>query len=390
MISLVFWGLALTALVVAGFYLIHLLLFAPRHLQPSVMTGPYPFVSLLKPLKGVNEQIRACAESFFRLDYDAFELIFAVDEEGDPAQLMVQDLMNSHSHVSCRVLVTGHSDRINPKIHKLMAMEEISSAGVLWVTDANVRVEPLTLKRLLSEMTQKKVKLLFSPIRGCGSVSFGSLIENSYINSFLSGNVIAAWKMLTHPIIVGKSILLEREALRQFGGFGFFKNFLAEDYVMGDSYRRSALPMGLSDSWIDNVNSHTPVGGCRDRLLRWAQLRFHIKPHVYLLEPVANPMFYAVAAFISGGFTHPNWLAAVLLLKILFELWGFHRLNAWGDARTRQIALFPLAVVVKDLLMVWIFIAPFFRHTVRWSGAPVRIGPQTRIGLQDWGLIDGL
>jgi len=313
---------------------------------------------------------------------------FLLDKENDPAHRLIAGFIEKYPQVSCRVLVTGHSDYINPKIHKLMAMERISSAKILWVTDANVRVEPKTLKRLMSEMMEKEVKLFFSPIRGCGSSSFGSLVENSYINSFLSGNVIAAWKMLTHPIIVGKSILLERDALKQFGGFSFFKNFMAEDYVMGDSYRRSALPMGLSSTWIDNVNSQTSLSGCRNRLLRWAQLRLHIKPHVYLLEPISNPLFYALTAFAAGGFTHLNWLVAVVFLKVLFELWGFHRLNAWGDSRLRQILVFPAAVLVKDILMVWIFVAPFFKHTVSWSGAPVRIGHHTCISGQEWGLID--
>lgn len=390
MIGSMLWALACTALLVVAVYLIHLLLFAPRPEKRACTLDESPKVSVLKPLKGVKGHIEACVESFFNLDYARFELLFAVDEENDPAYRMVENLAKKYPLVPCRILVTGHSDAINPKIHKLMAMEGMSTAEMIWVTDANVRVRPETLTGLMAEMMEKKVKLFFSPIRGCGSQSFGSLVENSYINSFLSGNVIAAWKMLTHPIIVGKSILLERSALRQFGGFSFFKNFLAEDYVMGTAYRRSALPMGLSSIWIDNVNAQTTLPECRDRLLRWAQLRFHLKPWVYILEPVANPLFYAFSAFLAGGASRLSWFLAVLFLKILFEMWGFHRLNSWGKARYTQMMLFPLAVLVKDMMMIWIFIAPFFKHTVRWSGAPVRIGHQSCIASHDWGLIDVL
>lgn len=389
MIPSFLWAMALLSLLVAAFYLLHLLLFSPENGGAGPSVGEEPLVSLLKPLKHADGPIEACVESFFRLEYKRFELIFAVDREGDDAQRMVERLMLRYPLVACRILATGHTDRINPKIHKLAAMERISRGQLLWVSDANVQVEPTTLNRLVNEMATMKVKLLFSPIRGRGSRSFGSLVENSYINSFLSGNVIAAWKILTHPIIVGKSILLERAALRQFGGFAFFRHFMAEDYIMGDAYRRSALPVGLSSTWIDNVNTRTTLAGCRERLLRWAQLRFHLRPAVYLLEPAANPLFYALAALIAGGFEHLSWFLAVLLLKILFELWGAFRLDAWGESPMRQVFMFPAAVVMKDLLMIWVFIAPFFKRSVRWSGEAVRIGPQTRIGDWEWGLTDG-
>jgi ceramide glucosyltransferase len=390
MIDGILWAMALASLLVAAFYMIHLLLFAPRDRARVSDSKNRPFVSLLKPVKGVNGTIEACVESFFRLDYDHKELLFGVDQEGDEAHRMVLRMMSRYPQVSCRVLVTGHSDRINPKIHKLMALEPLGRGEIFWVSDANVRVAPDTLKRLVDDMTAQKVKLLFSPIRGCGSRSFGSLVENSYINSFLSGNVIAAWKVASHPIIVGKSILLQRAALRQFGGFSFFRQYLAEDYVMGDAYRRSNLSMGMSETWIDNVNAETTLDGVRNRLLRWAQLRIHLKPHVYLLEPTANPLFYALPALVLGGFSRPGWMAGVLLLKVLFELWGFHRLDGWGEARLRQMLLFPLAVLVKDVIMVWVFIVPFFRHSVRWSGEPVRLGAQTRIWGNEWRLMDGV
>jgi len=77
MISSVLWALALTALLVVAFYLIHLLLFAPKLIQSEDRAGAYPSVSVLKPLKAINKQIEDCVESFFKLDYDRFELFFA-------------------------------------------------------------------------------------------------------------------------------------------------------------------------------------------------------------------------------------------------------------------------------------------------------------------------
>jgi len=44
----------------------------------------YPFVSLLKPIKNIDDGMAANLESFYRLDYPAYEVLFAVDDFKDP------------------------------------------------------------------------------------------------------------------------------------------------------------------------------------------------------------------------------------------------------------------------------------------------------------------
>ena len=66
-----------------------------------------------------------------------------------------------------------------------------------------------------------------------GSRTFASLIENTSLNFFTSGSIIAAWKLLRQHIVVGKSVLIEKKALGMLGGFGYFKNYLAEDFLLG-------------------------------------------------------------------------------------------------------------------------------------------------------------
>src|SRR4051812_9846633 len=51
-----------------------------------------PPVTILKPLKGMDEGLEANLRSFFQLDYPVFQLIFGVADADDPAIEIVQKL----------------------------------------------------------------------------------------------------------------------------------------------------------------------------------------------------------------------------------------------------------------------------------------------------------
>ena len=55
----------------------------------------------------------------------------------------------------------------------------------------------------------------------------------------------AAWAR-----IVGKSMLIERAALAAFGGFAYFKGFLAEDFLLGETFAKSGFHVSTNFTWV--------------------------------------------------------------------------------------------------------------------------------------------
>ncbi len=352
----------------------------------------YPFVSLLKPVKHVDDDMAANLESFYRLDYPAYEILFAVDDLKDPCVALLEDLQARHPGIRTAIVATGHQALENPKIHKLARLESKSRGELLWATDSNVRVAPDTLRRLADEYLDHDAKVVFSPIRGSSSRTFSSLIENSNLNVFTSGSIIASWLLGRQAIVVGKSILIEREALETFGGFGYFKDYLAEDYLLGQAFQKSGFRVSTNYTWVTNVNQTTTVGSLFRRLSRWAKLRYRLRRPVYLAEILLNPVAVSLAGWAAFG--QSGWLVPALTIagRVAIEYVNFIFVNREDARRPLNHLLFPAAVVGKDLIVLAVYFTPFFSRQVDWRGGRIVIGRDTLIRLPanlDDGIYEG-
>jgi ceramide glucosyltransferase len=358
--------------------------FSIRHAEPERspvrLPADAPLVSLLKPVKTLDDGLEKNIESYFSLDYPRFEILFGVDRMTDPCVAVIERVRRRFPEVPVLVLATGHNGRQNPKVHKLALLEARSRGDLLWVTDSNTRADRDTLSRLVEEHLRGGAKLVFSPIRGTGSRTFASLIENSSLNFFTSGGIIAAWKLLRQPIVVGKSILVEAKALRAFGGFGYLKNYLAEDFLLGESFLKSGFRVSTNYTWVTNVNERSSLRSFFDRMARWAKLRYSLRRGAYLAELLLNPIMIAAGACAALGGRGAIVLPAVVLFKVLLEYVNFLAVNREDRKRLAWHLLFPAAVVVKDFLFLLIYLVPFLGGNLRWRGTGISIGRMTLIG----------
>src|SRR6185503_1651532 len=105
--------------------------------------GDYiPPVSLLKPLYGLDPDLRANLESFCRQDYPAYEILFSVRKESDAAVPLVRRLEKDFPHIPMRLVVTGSPPYPNAKVHALEVMAEAAAHEILIINDSGVRAAP--------------------------------------------------------------------------------------------------------------------------------------------------------------------------------------------------------------------------------------------------------
>ncbi|MBN2400735.1 MAG: glycosyltransferase [Candidatus Aminicenantes bacterium] len=331
-------------------------------------------------MKNMVDDLAENLESYFTLNYPNYEIIFGMDTLQDATIPFIHSLQSRFPEIPVSIIATGHSDEQNPKIFKLARMESGSQGELIWVTDANTCVAADTLNRLVLEYRRSSAHVIFSPIRGTGSRSLASLMENMSLSLFTSGNIITAWKAFKQQIIVGKSMLIEKAALGHFGGFSYFSEFLAEDFVIGEAFENSGFKLSCDCTWIDNVSRSTTFRSFFLRMARWAKLRLRLKPVFYVMEILLNPVALSLALpFLLPG---RGWLAlaAAWTLKIAIELVSYIVLSRGEQEPWRNFLMLPLAVILKDLILLIVYFVPFFSRTIVWQGGNITIGRRTSIG----------
>src|SRR5579875_2030353 len=81
----------------------------------------YPSVAVIIPCKGIDDDLRSNATRFLSQDYPAYQLIFAVASQDDPAYSFLADLVASSQHgreraAKARVIVAGQAESNGEKV----------------------------------------------------------------------------------------------------------------------------------------------------------------------------------------------------------------------------------------------------------------------------------
>ena len=339
-----------------------------RKKSANGLIGIGPGITVFKPLKGVDDNLEENLRSFFTQDYNQYQLLFGLSDKRDPAAAIVRKLRGEYPNIKSKLVISGETTGLNPKINNLINMYSHSRHPYLLISDSNVRVKQDYLKEMMGALQQDGVGLVTSTIRGVGAKSTGATMENLHLNTFIAGSVYIAEHLAKMPIAIGKSMLMARTTLETIGGFPAFRNLLAEDYLIGESIEAIGMRVTTITSSIDNVNRSWSMKRFCNRHVRWAKIRKAINPAAYILECTANPVAVAaVYTLLQPDEYNAVLLAATALLKIALD---------YGTASLQRTDL-PLwkflLVPVKDLLIGAIWYLPFINSRVIWRGNEFKI-----------------
>src|ERR1041385_1898471 len=106
--------------------------------RQSPRDGRWPFVSVLKPLHGLEPMLEQNLESFFRQDYPGFEIIFGARHPDDPALKIVQTLARKYPQVGTQIVASGEPEYPNAKVFALEKMGSVATGTFLVITDSDV------------------------------------------------------------------------------------------------------------------------------------------------------------------------------------------------------------------------------------------------------------
>jgi ceramide glucosyltransferase len=368
------WILVIAILV--GLLLTMLMLVAQwRQLASQGARAPefLPAISILKPLKGIDAGLEANIETFFTLDYPAYEIAFGVDDAEDPALEIARRVAARHPGVKTMFVVSGRTIGCNPKVNNLANIFRHARHEILLISDSNVAIEATVLRHMVARLESGGVGMVTSLIRGTGGTGLGGRLESLQLNTFVIGGVAAVGALLGQVCAVGKSMMLRRGELDRIGGFETLGRYLAEDQICGELVRDLGLKVVVCPRPIDNVLGRLSVGSFARRHLRWARIRRHMSLPGYLAELLTNPLLPATA-LVAVAQSTSSMVVATLSFALLV---GTAILAERMLGVRRPVHHYPPLVALRSFLVAVLWPVPFFSNTVSWRGRTYRIGRRT-------------
>ena len=316
-------------------------------------------ISILKPLSGLDEGLVENLRSFFEQDYQPFELLFAVRHTCDPAASVVRMLMAEYPAVRAELVVTGEPPYPNAKVFSLKCMLDRARYGLIVMSDSDIRVSTSFCSNIAAEFRDSGLDLVTCPYQAVAGSSFWSRLEAVGMNTDFHAGVFTAAMLEGAKFAVGPTIVARRHLLDALGGIERFKDYLAEDFMLGKIAADQGFGVRLSSQIVQHRIGSEPAAQNFAHRLRWARSTRRSRPAGYIGEFFTQPLPIALAVLLM----HPGWwpLVAVTIL--------FRAASAWIISQRLLGAKVPWHLLpAQDLLGFAFWIAGFFGNSVHWRG----------------------
>ena len=335
----------------------------------------FPPVSILKPLKGLDDNLYDNLLSFCNQDYPEYEVI-SLQSHNDPAYKVARNIREKCPESNITIVVEQCSSGLNPKVNNLLPAYKASRYEYILISDSNVMVDEKYLREITGPIENPaaghEIGLVSNIIKGVGGRSLGAIFENLHLNSFVMGSVCFLDKFLRMPCVVGKSMLMSKTDLEAIGGLKSVKNVLAEDYVIGEKMHKAGKRVVLSGYMVQNVNQYWGIKRFLNRHTRWGKLRWKLGGWKYAFELlVGNPVFMSAMPIVFWQYSKLTVTFAILtsLIKVAGDFYLGRKTGTELDN-----PFLYLLVPFKDLLIGFIWPVPIVSNTVVWRGNRYSIG----------------
>jgi ceramide glucosyltransferase len=241
-------------------------------------------------------------------------------------------------------------------------MTQAAEHDVLVMSDSDIHVEADFLRTIAAEFQDPKLGVSSCPYRAVAGRSLWSTLESIGMNTeFLSGVIVA--RMLEGvKFALGPTATARRQALADIGGWNRLKDYLAEDFVLGNFAAEKGWHVILSSYVIEHHIGSQPFAANSRHRLRWFRSTRRSRPAGYIGQLFTNPLPLALLLWAA----RPEWWW-IAVIAIIVRAFAAVATAGWilGDRLTARLWFL---VPVQDVLSFVFWIGGFFGNAITWRG----------------------
>ncbi len=326
-----------------------------------------PAVTVMKPLCGEEPLLEAALASICRQDYPAFQVVFGVQDEDDPALLAVQRVRRRFPACDIAVTVNATLHGLNRKVSNLINMMPEARHDVLVFSDSDLHVPPDYLDRIVARLEQPRTGLVTSLCVGLPTAAgpAARLGATGISHLFLPGALLS--RALGREDCLGTTMALRRGTLARVGGLQSLVRHLADDNVLAQRVRQLGLQVGLAGTVPMTAVPEASLRALWQHEMRWARTIRALEPALFTTSVLQYPLFWGACACVlaqgeawSVGLFGAAWAVRALAASSISRWLR----QGWRPAIAVPFWLLPL----RDALSVSQVVASYLGARVVWRG----------------------
>jgi ceramide glucosyltransferase len=323
-----------------------------------------PPVSLLKPVHGVDFGSVENFESFCRQNYPDYEILFAVNDDSDPAVPLIREVAARFPERNIRLISGAPQIGTNKKVNNLIELLRAARHEIIVLTDGDVRVLPNFLREVVAPFADPKIGAVTSFYRGIAQKNLAAELEAiGAASDFFAGVLVAEW-MEGMSFALGASIATTKQWVVRMGSFQAIADMHSDDYELGHRIAKAGGKVMLSHELVWTMYPAQSASGFWNHQVRWSRTVRLCRPLSYLGLIFTHGLPWAVAAALVAPTAK---VAAVYLLTYLM----LRLVMAWivgvrvsGDESVRKkLWLIPF----RDAIYFVVWLASFTSNKIHWG-----------------------
>lgn len=331
-----------------------------------------PTVSIIVPVRGVDEQASLNFASLCQQDYSApYELIFALETDTDPAVPVITDLIQQHPDQAIQLV---YSDPLGltaiGKIKNLIAGYRASQHDVIVLIDSDVRVAPDFLHQSVGFVAEANTGAAFAAPVAAGSADWVAALHNLAVNASVLNYGAAAYQH-RNDNLVGSIIVTRRDVLTAIGGLAAIADrVVGIDVSLGQAIRAADYTIALLPEPARIHHSRDTVVQYWWQIHRWlVTIRHYYPKFPWLVVGLGLPLWWALlflAVALATG-AHGLWGLGLVGVVLGADVVSAAVIN---QRLVHDDCLWPFlwVALLSELISLPILIHSLFSRQVLWRG----------------------
>jgi ceramide glucosyltransferase len=328
-----------------------------------------PPVSILKPVRGVDNDAYENFASYCRLDYPEYELVFAMADPHDPVIPVIEKLQRDFPGRTIRFVTDVPRVGENDKVNSLCRLVKEARHDLLVMSDSDVRVERDYLREVVAPFADSGVGAVTSFYRCAGGGSMAADLDmlgmcmdsvpSALVARKLEGKVQFAY---------GWTMATTKQRLAEIGGWEAMANYHSDDFELGNRIAGKGHRVELMRQPVWMVFPRQTLREFLRHELRWAIGLRNVRPTGYVGMIFAHGFPWTILAASVAAASGRAGLASFFIASYLVLRIGLaYAAGVWG-LRDHNISAKLWLVPAHDAVSTVVWFTGFFTDRIFWRG----------------------